>query len=238
ERHFFTFNQILKNHTSPPNVKSLSGYYNLISVSVIKEDLRIVMLGSHADVKALCGNTILGRKAFLESLSSLHSFERHDGIVLKRRVVVINTPDLLNPKLFHLSGPGPHALLLVLKPQIFTDLEKDALKHINIIFGVGASEYVIVVLLLEEYVSVKELDSTDRSLKFLLQFCRRPRYHLQKNGNPSQVQNLLEIIEKMVEKNGGNPMKISEDTRPFLMTKEPNKMPLGKSLSPVHLKHG
>uniref|UniRef100_A0A8C2FKV4 GTPase IMAP family member 8 n=1 Tax=Cyprinus carpio TaxID=7962 RepID=A0A8C2FKV4_CYPCA len=172
------------------------------SVSVIKEDLRIVMLGSHADVKALCGNTILGRKAFLESLSSLHSFERHDGIVLKRRVVVINTPDLLNPalspeeqdvkKLFHLSGPGPHALLLVLKPQIFTDLEKDALKHINIIFG----------------------------------FCRRPRYHLQKNGNPSQVQNLLEIIEKMVEKNGGNPMKISEDTRPFLMTKEPNKIPL------------
>uniref|UniRef100_A0A8C2FFS1 GTPase IMAP family member 8 n=1 Tax=Cyprinus carpio TaxID=7962 RepID=A0A8C2FFS1_CYPCA len=228
--------QILKNHTSPPNVKSLSGYYNLISVSVIKEDLRIVMLGSHADVKALCGNTILGRKAFLESLSSLHSFERHDGIVLKRRVVVINTPDLLNPalspeeqdvkKLFHLSGPGPHALLLVLKPQIFTDLEKDALKHINIIFGVGASEYVIVVLMHEEYVSVKELDSTDRSLKFLLQFCRRPRYHLQKNGNPSQVQNLLEIIEKMVEKNGGNPMKISEDTRPFLMTKEPNKIPL------------
>lgn len=151
--------QILKNHTSPPNVKSLSGYYNLISVSVIKEDLRIVMLGSHADVKALCGNTILGRKAFLESLSSLHSFERHDGIVLKRRVVVINTPDLLNPalspeeqdvkKLFHLSGPGPHALLLVLKPQIFTDLEKDALKHINIIFGVGASEYVIVVLMHE-----------------------------------------------------------------------------------------
>ncbi|KTF88983.1 hypothetical protein cypCar_00037882 [Cyprinus carpio] len=119
------------------------------------------MLGSHADVKALCGNTILGRKAFLESLSSLHSFERHDGIVLKRRVVVINTPDLLNPalspeeqdvkKLFHLSGPGPHALLLVLKPQIFTDLEKDALKHINIIFGVGASEYVIVVLMHEEY---------------------------------------------------------------------------------------
>ncbi|XP_016116530.1 GTPase IMAP family member 8-like [Sinocyclocheilus grahami] len=206
-------------------------------VSVIKEDLRIVILGSHADVKVSCGNTILGRKAFLESMSSLNSFERHDGIVLKRRVVVLNTPDLLNPalcpeeqdvkKLFHLSGPGPHALLLVLKPRIFTDLEKEALKHINIIFGAGASEYVIVVFMHEEFVSVKEFDNTDnRSVKALLQTCRRPHYHLQKNGNPSQVQNLLENIEKMVEENGGNPMKISDDPRPFLMTKEPNKMHL------------
>ncbi|XP_043085585.1 GTPase IMAP family member 4-like [Puntigrus tetrazona] len=166
----------------------------------IKNDLRVVLLGSHADVKASCGNTILGRKAFMKS--SLNLLERHDGIVLKRRVVVINTPDLLNlvlspeeqdvKKLFNLSGPGPHALLLVLKPQSFTDLEKEALKHINIIFGAGASEYVIVVFMHEKYISVRDSES-------LLQTCRRPHCHLQKNGDQSQVQNLLENIEKIVE---------------------------------------
>ncbi len=33
---------------------------HVISVSVIKEEMRIVLLESHADVKACCGNTIFG----------------------------------------------------------------------------------------------------------------------------------------------------------------------------------
>uniref|UniRef100_A0A9J7X564 AIG1-type G domain-containing protein n=1 Tax=Cyprinus carpio carpio TaxID=630221 RepID=A0A9J7X564_CYPCA len=125
-----------------------------------KDELRIVLLGSNADVKAFCGNTILGKKVFSESPSHWNLFEWHDGMVLERCVMVINTPDLLDPihcpekqdmeRFFDLAYPGPHALLLVLKPETFTDLEKEALKLINIVFGAGASEYVIIVFMHEE----------------------------------------------------------------------------------------
>ncbi|CAM4319139.1 unnamed protein product [Leuciscus chuanchicus] len=197
------------------------------NMSVIKEELRIVLLGSNADVKASCGNTIFGRKLFSES----HLFERHDGMVLERHLVITNTPNLLNPalspeeqdpkKCFRLSCPEPHALLLVLESGPSTEQEKDAFKLINIIFGAVASEYVIVVFMHEkqmEYVSVK--DSDNESVKYLLQTCRRPLHHLQRNGDQSQVQTLLESIEKMVEENGGHHLKISEDPSPFLRKKD------------------
>jgi len=217
---------------------------------VIKEELRIVLLGSNNDLKASCGNTIFGRNVFSESLSSLDLFERHDGMVLERHVLVINTPDLLNPalsseerdlkKLFHLSDPGPHALLLVLKHGMFTD----ALKLINTMFGAGASHYVIVVFMHEEqeYVSVKDSDTDKRSVKFLLQTSRQPHHHLRRNGDQSQVQTLLESIENMVEENGGHHLKISDDPRPFLMKNDPvcqtlNKTHKGKPLPPAHLKY-
>ncbi|KAI2661373.1 GTPase IMAP family member 4 [Labeo rohita] len=188
--------------------------------------MRIVLLGSHADVKASCGNTIFGRKVFSElpsSLDSLHLFERHDGKVLERHVVVITAPDLFNPTLspekqdlrrrFHLFCPVPHALLLVLKSGTFTKQDRDAFKLINIIFGAGASEYVIVVFMHEEQEYMSVIDSDSESVKSLLQSSRRPHHHLQKNGDQSQVQKLLESIEKMVEENGGHHLKISVDLR-------------------------
>lgn len=220
---------------------------------MIKEELRVVLLGPNADVKASCGNTIFGQKVFSESPSSLHLFESHDGMVLERHVVVINTPDLFNPALFpeeqdlkrcfRLSCPEPHALLLVLKSGTFTELEKDAFKLINIIFGAGVSEYMIVVFMHEEqeYVSDKDSETDKRSVKFLLQNSRQPHHYLQGNGDQSQVQKLLESIEKMVEKNGGHHLKISDDPRP-LMKKDTffqtsNKIQKSKSLPPVHLKY-
>ncbi|XP_042571352.1 GTPase IMAP family member 8-like [Cyprinus carpio] len=201
-----------------------------MNLSVIKEEMRIVLLGSHADVKFSCGNTIFGRKVFSESPSSQHLFERHDGMVLERHLVVTNTPDLFGPALspeeqdvkrrFHLSRPEPHALLLVLKSGTFSEQDTDALKLINVIFGEGASEYVIVVFMHEEQEYVRAKDSDTESVKSLLKMSRRPHHHLQRNGDQSQVQKLLESIEKMVEENGGHQLKIPEDPRPFLMKED------------------
>lgn len=210
---------------------------HVIPVSVIKEEMRIVMLGSHADVKSSCGNTIFGRKVFSESPSSLHLFEKHDGMVLEIRVVVINTPDLFNLALspeeqdlkrrFRLICAEPHALLLVLKPGTFTEQDRDALKLIDIIFGAGASEYVIVIFMHkeQEYMSVKV--SGSESVKSLLQNRRRPHHHLQENGDQSQVEKLLKSIEKMVEENGGHHFKISDDPRPFLRVSQTSSKKYG-----------
>uniref|UniRef100_A0A8C1A4I4 AIG1-type G domain-containing protein n=2 Tax=Cyprinus carpio carpio TaxID=630221 RepID=A0A8C1A4I4_CYPCA len=200
------------------------------SLSVIKEEMRIILMGSHADAKSSCGNTIFGLKVFSESPSSQHLFERHDGMVLERHLVVTNTPDLFSPALspeeqdvkrrFHLSRPEPHALLLVLKSGAFSEQDTDALKVINVIFGEGASEYVIVVFMHEEQEYVSTKDSDTESVKSLLKMSRHPHHHLQRNGDQSQVQKFLESIGKMVEENGGHQLKIPEDPRPFLMKED------------------
>lgn len=221
----------------------------VISVSLL-EEVRIVLLGTNADVKASCGNTILGQKVFSESLPPCNLFKSHDGMVLERRVVVINTPDLLDlilspeeldmRRLFYLAYPGPHALLLVLKPGTFTDLERGVLKLINNIFGAGASEYVIVIFMHEEqmeYMSTEDSDNVSRAIESLQKACRQPHHHLQRNGDQFEVQKLMEGIEKMVEENGGHHLKISDDSKPAEKKEtirdnhqRSNTLPLGKSL--------
>lgn len=221
----------------------------VISVSLL-EEVRIVLLGTNADVKASCGNTILGQKVFSESLPPCNLFKSHDGMVLERRVVVINTPDLLDlilspeeldmRRLFYLAYPGPHALLLVLKPGTFTDLERGVLKLINNIFGAGASEYVIVIFMHEEqmeYMSTEDSDNVSRAIESLQKACRQPHHHLQRNGDQLEVQKLMEGIEKMVEENGGHHLKISGDSKPAEKKEtirdnhqRSNTLPLGKSL--------
>ncbi|XP_016101057.1 trichohyalin-like [Sinocyclocheilus grahami] len=151
-------------------------------------------------------------------------------MVLERRLVVTNAPDLFSPALspeeqdvrghFHLSRPEPHALLLVLKSGTFTEQDRDALKLINVTFGEGASEYVIVVFMHEEQEYVSTKDSDTESVKSLLKTSRRPHHHLQRNGDQSQVQKLLGSIEKMVEENGGHQLKITEEPRPFQMKED------------------
>ncbi|XP_057183995.1 putative autophagy-related protein 11 isoform X3 [Triplophysa rosa] len=186
------------------------------------EERRIVLLGSHTDAKVSCGNIILGEKLFLGSPSAPRLFERQNGRKLKKNLIVINSPDFLDlayyseekdmKECFLLVNPGPHALLLVLKPDTFTDQERDALKLIDIIFGSGASEFVIVVFMHEDQMSdrTEYFDNNRRAMESL-QTCRRPPHHLKKNGDPSQVQNLLESIEKMVIDNGGSYLEISEE---------------------------
>ncbi|KAL1246559.1 hypothetical protein QQF64_034604 [Cirrhinus molitorella] len=209
------------------------------TMSPVKEELRIVLLGSNGDIKAFCGNTILGEKVFSESLPPEDLFKRHDGTVLERRVIVINTPNLLDlihcpeeqdmKRFFYLAHPGPHALLLVLKPGTFTDLEKEALKLINIIFGSVASEYVIVVFMHdeEEYASDKDSDSVNRAIESLEQTCRCPHHHLKRKGDQSEVQKLLDSIEKMVKDNGGHHLKIPDESRPTeTMIQSSNVLPL------------
>lgn len=140
-------------------------------------------------------------------------------MVLKRHLVIINTPDLFSPavspeeqdlrRFFHLSCPEPHAFLLVLKSVTFTEQDRDVLQLITTVFGAGAFENVIVVFMQEEqmeYVSITDTEST--SVQSLLQISKCPQHHLRRNGDQSQVQNLLEIIEEMVEENRGHELKI------------------------------
>lgn len=109
-----------------------------------------------------------------------------------------------------MSGPGPHAFLIVLQLGMFTDQEMQIIEQIEIIFGEEVGKYATVLfthgdLLDEENKTVEELIKKNKALNKLVQQCGGG-YHVFNNKdlrNREQASNLLQKIEGMVEKKGG-----------------------------------
>ncbi|XP_045069626.1 uncharacterized protein LOC121563235 [Coregonus clupeaformis] len=109
-------------------------------------DLRLVLVGLDRVGKSAAGNTILGREMF-ESGVSFRSLtlksESREVEVCGRRVMVVDTPGLLNSDLseektqgemeraLSLSTPGPHAFLLVIQLGRFTEQEKRVMETLE-----------------------------------------------------------------------------------------------------------
>ncbi|KAJ8345377.1 hypothetical protein SKAU_G00295700 [Synaphobranchus kaupii] len=107
-----------------------------------------------------------------------------------------------------LSVPGPHVFLLVVRLGQFTQEEKSAVEWIQRHFGEEASQYTMVLFTGADQIkrkSVAEFLSPSKELQDLLDSCGR-RYHAFNNEdkqNLTQVSELLQKIEKMVNDNGG-----------------------------------
>ncbi|XP_073699557.1 GTPase IMAP family member 2-like [Garra rufa] len=163
--------------------------------------MRIVLLGWSVSENSLVGNFILGRAAF-DTEAPPDVVERVAGRLKDRHVIIINSPQLLQTNIsdhqitqtvrecVHLSDPGPHVILLLLKHEPCSAEDQECVEKVLHSFSERVYQHTMVL-------STQEPTQTNHILQKIIQKCANRHFSLQRSSSPDDLLQTLEDIEKM-----------------------------------------
>ncbi|XP_050961556.1 GTPase IMAP family member 2-like [Labeo rohita] len=174
-------------------------------------DLRIVLLGKNVSENSRVGNFILGRASF-DSEAPTDVIERIVGRLKDRHVMIINSPQLLQPHLslyqitqrvrecVYLSDPGPHVIILLLKHDQCSTEDQECVEKVLDSFSERVFQHTMVI-------STQEPTETNEILQKIIQKCANRHFNLQKSSSPDD---LLQTFEDIVRMNDGHHLICAE----------------------------
>ncbi|XP_030579269.1 GTPase IMAP family member 8-like [Archocentrus centrarchus] len=182
-------------------------------------ELRVVLLGNNWSKRSSVGNSILGVTVF-KTEEKADLCLRVKRQLKGKEIDLINTPDLLSPKIspeelkkqvencVRLSAPGPHMFLLVIQPADFTEDQKNKLQTVLEFFGDPKFDHSLLLITPKD----KSSSSVEKYLQHpqLGDIIRKCSDKLLWQKNLEQKQ-LLAAIDTVVKKNKGEDVS-NEDT--------------------------
>ncbi|XP_078137214.1 uncharacterized protein LOC144537391 isoform X2 [Sander vitreus] len=196
-------------------------------------ELRLVLLGNIGCGKTSSADTILGQLSPISPSASRSCQLRRgisEGISESRSVTVVEAPRWYwdggkmedsvrkeTERAMTLVAPGPHAILLLVPVNQFTEMESHVPAELEEAFGDEVLDHTLVLLTCGDYLmgrTVEEyLQKEHPGLRQIIERCRG-RYHVfnnRKRQDREQVCELLEKVDNMVKENGEYHVKTAQE---------------------------